>query len=941
MAAKKGDINPNGHSPNESYVSQQDQKLEGAYIHGHFVPPITVSPSLKTRGDDSKGDAHTLFNCPGTHGLKKISFDHRQYELAAARAIRIIIGAEDTISYGQITYPDHVLGPGGNNYLGTVQFDGKDALPSICQDRNAYAYQFPILNSETPGYVPWDGRSDPGVYRVIIASTKRMGSDWLGGLLATADDISFCTITQPMDQQTFTSCSPAPGDIDTPEWQALMKQTNEQFEIQPVYRLLRKDRAPLVDYAPRGEVVPPTPPKRRIRNRKRNATSEKATILYDISPRVDHSEPQREYSAQGSNVAVESSGNIISPLPLHRSERLNASTEKISPPSNEDGRSDVNEVSICQHNAERDGLVRGVGQDNADHGGLDQDGPGDDHIDLEMDGGNMAVSTTEASRPLLASDERRGHGKTQLFSRCSGDPKLSDGPGNEANMDESGSRPKDVIPTYGGRRPLSPSAETPQAKRSRTGNHTDGGLFVHSSDYSEENLRQADIIQSAENDTSQQRINVPDSFETRPASEQFVPRMDPSDPLWFKKYAAWAKMRKEAVACAAVARASQQDGQSGTKAVSYKISEHMHKLCSCMNFCGRPDEAEDMVKCDTPGHENRWYHLSCAELTEAPEEDEPWYCPDCTNNTADDSSLYPVFSRHPTSAIRPSHPSAADELSPITIKERGLRSWTPGWSIREEQAILDIMQDLIDANENQSAADASREADSSEREEQQQEQEQEEAEEEEEYHTGQTRTYPKLTGRFRNLDALFTHISDELWSRYGYERTRAGIRARWDGADGLRSRAEAAWNAEQRHAQRQADGHFEAARQGVSLQKVVGVTGSAGGVKRGGPIVEGMAPEFRSIRGIRDLDRRVKALVESKGVRGGGPGQMRERKKVGRRVVEETEETASDQMPELDDDDEDLDGGAEHGEYEEGGGNGEDEEMIEEDDENDPDYSRK
>ncbi|KAF2234658.1 hypothetical protein EV356DRAFT_515037 [Viridothelium virens] len=208
MAAKKGDINPNGPSPNESYVSREDQKLEGAYIHGHFIPPITVSPSLKTRGDDSKGDAHTLFDCPGTHGLKKTTFHEEQYEGAAARAIRMIIDKEKSISYGRVTYPDHILGAGGNNYLGTVKFNGKEALPSLCQDRDAYAYAFPILDSETPKYVPWDGRSDPGVYRVIIASKQRMGSEGLGGLLASTDDISFCTITQPVDQQAFTNCFP-------------------------------------------------------------------------------------------------------------------------------------------------------------------------------------------------------------------------------------------------------------------------------------------------------------------------------------------------------------------------------------------------------------------------------------------------------------------------------------------------------------------------------------------------------------------------------------------------------------------------------------------------------------------------------------------------------------------------------------------------------------
>ncbi|KAF2234657.1 hypothetical protein EV356DRAFT_149387 [Viridothelium virens] len=752
----------------------------------------------------------------------------------------------------------------------------------------------------------------------------------------------------------------APGDIDTPEWQALMKQTDEQFEIQPAYRLHRKDRAPLLDYAPRGQVVTPTPPKRRIRHRKRNAAAGQATVVHSISPRFDDSEPQRECSAQPPPVATETSGNIISPLPLRRSQRLNANVEKTSLPLNEDGRSGSDQLDTSQHNPEYGGLVREVDQNTVDHGGLDQDRSEDGHIHLEMDGGNMAFSTGETSQSPLTSDKSHGRGKTQLFSRCKGDPNISDNLGDKANEDENGSQPKDGTSTYNCRRSVSPSAETPQAKRSRTGDHTGEGLFVHSSDHSEEDQQQTYAVQSAAIDTSHQRISVSNGFEIRPASEQFIPRMDPNDPLWFKKYAAWARMRKEAVACAATARKSQQDGSSGTNTVRYKISEHMHKLCSCMNFCGRPDEAEDMVKCDTPGHDNRWYHLSCVELTEAPEEDEPWYCPDCTNNTTD-SSLHPVFSRHPTSAIRPSMPSTEDDPSPITIKERGLRSWTPGWSIREEQAILDIMQDLIDAHEKQAAAGDSGEADGGEA-------EKEEEEEEEEVHqTAQTRTYPKLTGRFRNLDALFTYVSDELWSRCGYERTRAGIRGRWDGANGLRSRAEAAWNAEQRHAQRQAEGHVEAARQGVSVQKIVGATGSAGGVKRGGPIAEGMAPEFRSIRGIRDLDRRLKALVESKGVRGGGPGQMRERKKVGRwgkewkgeddrggggrrrgrgrprkkvsSVVEETDEAASDKMPELNDDDEDSDGGEEDGEDEEDEGKGGYEEVIEDDDENDPDYN--
>ena len=406
--------------------------------------------------------------------------------------------------------------------------------------------------------------------------------------------------------------------------------------------------------------------------------------------------------------------------------------------------------------------------------------------------------------------------------------------------------------------PIFPSfeAEAPRAERSRDEASAATDSIVGSSKTTEQDHRQADTVKSIQNDSSTAATDTLTIYRSRPASERFVPKLDPKDPArWFKEHAAWAKERKEAVARAA-ARASQSKA-SEYEAPKYPLSAHMHKLCSCMAFCRRSDEEEDMVSCSTRGHENRWFHLGCANLKEPPSEDEPWFCPDCRDNTSSNASKHPVFSRHPTTAIHATgdeRPKLKSEPALKTIKEHGLRSWTSGWSIQEEQCILDIVQGLIEANEKDAAEHVEKE---------------------------EAADRHQVTGPFRNLDALFIHVSNELWNRYGFERTRSAIRSHWDGVSGLRNRAESAAEADERDLVRQAEAAKEAAETGVSPRRILGSTGSAGGVRLGGAISKGVAPELRSIRGIKDLDARMKQLLESKGIRGAGPGQSRKRKKVG------------------------------------------------------------
>ncbi|KAI9714000.1 MAG: hypothetical protein M1820_000730 [Bogoriella megaspora] len=284
----------------------------------------------------------------------------------------------------------------------------------------------------------------------------------------------------------------------------------------------------------------------------------------------------------------------------------------------------------------------------------------------------------------------------------------------------------------------------------------------------------------------------------QPVDQQCMPAMDPKDPNFFNVLTTWKQNRKNAMG---VPLSSQSEGS--TSGQVYNITQHMQKNYTCLSFCGRRDDDEDMIGCSTPGHGNRFYHYSCVGLEAPPEEDEEWYCPDCTSSET--HHQYPVFTQHVTNALFPStNTNTNHDL--ISIKGRGLRVWQPHWTNREEQCILDIMMSLV--SEREAALEAACE--------------------------GQMPPPPK---QFRNRDALFQHISEKLWTDYGFERTKTGILSRWDGASGLRMKTLRA--------------------------KDEGDIGVAG------------------LRSIRDLDARVKALCMSAGIKGNGPGQRMERKKIG------------------------------------------------------------
>ncbi|KAI9656888.1 MAG: hypothetical protein M1821_003527 [Bathelium mastoideum] len=634
------------------------------------------------------------------------------------------------------------------------------------------------------------------------------------------------------------------GDLESSEWEALLEQAEQQYDVQPTYRLLRKNRELLVDYVPKGQATEPTLPKRRIRK--------SITKLPQLSATGNESSRHRNNeSFEKASSPNSSDDEFDSPGEggFHRTNRpghIDGINEERYPSPIAVGQNRLN-YSRISHDRGAHACAESLVADhmNVECGNV-HDCTSSDPYGNAMGTSEVTHATHEFNSSAVKSEGIPESSRLPVSTRNSANQGETEDAAPEDNSfadpyeDEDPCNEESYPSVNVRKRHLSTSPHaSPKINQNRINTSRSQGFLVHSSDSNEDQ-------QPPNGHDPSQNENCIDN-EPQVASRRFVPKMDPNDPLFFQKYANWVKSRKNATI------QSSEPGQvhtqqSAHETSKYKVAEHIQKHYSCLALCGRPDSAESMINCETPGHETHWYHLSCAGVAKEPAEDEPWFCPDCTN-TAPNSSLHPVFSRHPTSAILPSDNAFNEnEASFRGIKERGLRSWTTPWSVDEEQKILDIMQGLIDAHEKEQASadnEAVRDINSS--------------------SDVERSPWPEITGRFRNLDALFTYLSDELWRLHGIERTRSSLRSRWDGASGLRNRAEAAAAAEDR-----------------AVARALGITGSAsGGVRLAGSIPQGQAPAFRMIRGIRDLDWRVKQLLQSKGIKGAGPGQRRERRKVG------------------------------------------------------------
>ena len=632
------------------------------------------------------------------------------------------------------------------------------------------------------------------------------------------------------------------GDGVSPEWRALMEQKDKQYEIQEVRREEHHgSRSTLFDYVLKGPATQVAKPKKE--NRRSKVVSQQSARSSDASPRNKTNESLKSRCVPLSPHIKPDSLGIDNRFSLSRLQRENeVTTESIAT------------LVETELNAYRDGI------NSMDAGFVDREAPAghppnsvkatcritrlSPELSAPAERFGAVADSVSLSTPI---DCHFGRSGTQIPTPNSKDDDLINSKGVDNRFFSESTSSPGLKKRHMSRLSNASASET---KRRRKNTSVEDELFVHGSDSTEDlHLTSEDLPVDS---------NPPIAY-SRDASQIFVPKMDPKDPDWFEKYADWAKSRKKAVVEAAENKQGNLE-QPRKHGSGYKVSEHLQKGNSCMAFCGRPDEAEPMVKCKTHGHEDRRYHLGCVDLKKPPDKDEPWFCPDCEKSTARNSAKHPVFSRHATSAILPGVDTfKAEQASFRGIKERGLRSWTSQWSVQEEQCVLDIIEGIINEHEREHPPTKNANPTSE----------------------APTNSRSTITGRFRSLGDLFGYVSQQLWDQYGIERNPIALRSRWDGVSGLRNRCEAAVIAEERAKVRRERAVADAAAHGVPVSTILGSTGSAGGVKQGGPILEGLAPGLRAIRGIPDLDRRLKQALESKGEKGAGPGQCRERKKVG------------------------------------------------------------